>query len=116
MATQENAKLRTITLTDRAPVRVREDRWPVIAEALAYNDTIVSQATRSWTLKVRRHADGRSIVYGVFKTAFRHEHDWRGGELLHGKDELIAAIRRVGARFPEHVVDECIANLPPEEI
>lgn len=129
------SKLRTITLTDRPPVRIREDLWPMIAQgdgdSFAEQDPgRHGQASQrgeltEWTLRVRQHQDGRAIVYGVVTTPAwdRTAHDWRGGEILDPESHpegvsslaLVAAIRRVGrqAAIPDHVIRECIAALPP---
>jgi hypothetical protein len=128
---------RTITLTDRPPVRIREDKWPVIAEASYhdYDGEYDFQSFRHWRgwLKVRRHQDGRTLVYGgcEHETAYRGErgYEQRAGELLPAAtsmEEIVAAIKRVHGRIDivdeDHrddwrlLADECIASLPPEEI
>ena len=132
------AKTRTITLTDRAPVKIQDDEWPVIAHG-SYSDFdngYEFQANRTWKLsiRVRRHADGRAIVYGVYdySTAFQGERGFaaRAGKLLSAGDDIVGAIRTVGRTIAEeaegaghefgaHVavaVRECIADLPAEPI
>lgn len=77
------AKHRTITLTDRPPVRIREDAWPVIARASDWDGEFEFQSHRKWTIIVRQNrGDGRTIVYGVFETDWPGEMSLRGGELL----------------------------------
>lgn len=135
----EPRKMRTITLTGRAPIRIAEDEWPMIARAscrpgsMRNGTPVPDYETDCYMLHVRQHADGRVIVYGVIDaaTAWTRTEDWRGGELLappnrsnHPEDglvvdsaDVVSAIRRVGGvRFPDSVMRECIANLPAEEI
>lgn len=122
--TTTEAKTRTVTLTNRAPVKIREDQWPEIASASARpgshrNGTPAPDyETDSYTLRVRQHADGRAIVYGVVdaSTAWTGTESWRGGELLDAGADIAAAIMRVGAGMPPSVVRECVADLPAVEV
>ena len=119
---------RTITLTDRPPIRITEEDWPVIAKATWYQGEIERQANRRGWMKIRQHSDGRTIVYGGFTTQWQGESDRRGGELLggeaHGQGEAmeprytVDAIRRVAEDLfvPEDAVRDLIADLPAEEI
>ena len=119
-------KTRTITLTDRPPVTIREDQWPCIAEAIDDQDEgeikIQSNRTRDWWIRVRQHVDGRALVYAYnsYSTAWQGEQGYcrRTGELLPAgtSTDLIAAIRRVGRDLPADLVQECIADLPAEEL
>lgn len=100
------AKRRTITLTDRAPVRIVESEWPVVS--------VARDDAAGWAVRVRRHADGRVIVYGSRGVA-------REGELLasvSASDAVADAILRVGALCgaPGSAIAQCIANLPAEEL
>lgn len=139
MSTSEQAKTRTITLTDAPPVKIREDEWPVIAHG-QYTDhdgEVEYQANRKWRadIRVRRHADCRMIVYGVYDydTEFQRERaiTTRAGELLEPGADPVAAIRAVGATLAEsteeagyagfrsHIsaaVRDCIADLPAVEL
>lgn len=99
-------KHRTITLTKRAPVQIVESEWPVISYA--------KDDTAGWAIRVRRHADGRVIVYGL-------DNEARWGELLAAKDanDTVAdAILRVGVlcKAPSSAIAGCIAGLPAEKI
>ena len=135
----DNPKL-TITLTGRAPVKITKENWPVIAsgEDNWYNGEHESQAnrTKSWKLIVRQHADGRTLVYGIY--AFNSQ--WvsessehvRGGEMftVPTVDEvgdtapIIEAIFRVAADMQERsgaeefarLAHECVASLPAIEL
>lgn len=119
MATIDTApKHRTITLTDRPPVKIIDDEWPLIASANWYEGEHASQANRSGWLKVRQHEDGRTIVYGAYDSLFPTEDDLRGGEMLTAGSDIAAAINRVAqsVRSERECAARCIADLPAEEI
>lgn len=119
-------KTRTITLTDRAPVKISEDKWPQIAIGDERPGSFVNGTPRPdyetdrFTIRVRRHSDGRALVYGVVDaaTAWTHTEDWSGGEIVDSGADVAAAIRRVGTagEMPDSVIRGCIADLPAEEI
>jgi len=131
-------KSRTITLTDRSPVRVNEDEWPVVAYGARTEDDDDGRGNPpNWTttraIRVRQHADGRAIVYGIYdhSTNFQGERDHvaRRGVLLEpsvGWEQIIDAIRVVGRQLAEAedeaeaewrtAVQACIADLPAEEL
>lgn len=128
----EQRKGRTITMTDRPPIRIYEDEWPEIASAqddsFAGHDYAKHQQALgrgecdTYSLRVRQHADGRTLVYGVLDAAgaWTGHEDWRGGELLDAPTdaEIASAIRRVGedGGLPDNVIRDCIADLPAEEL
>lgn len=116
MSTSET-KTRTITLTNRPPVRIREDQWPVIAHG-SYSDhdnQYEFQANRKWKadIRVRQHEDGRVIVYGVYDydTAFQNESGItvKAGEVIEPGADVVAAIREVGDTMIAEVGDTMIA-------
>ena len=132
------AKTRTITLTDQPPVAIHEDLWPCIATGLADADDSDGRGNppnRTWTrqIRVRQHADGRAVVYGVYEYSTCYQNDRsaaaRRGVLLDAaatSASIVAAIRAVGkdladaeaeepARWLE-AVQECIADMPPVAI
>jgi hypothetical protein len=115
-------KQRTITLTGRPPVKIREDQWPVIARADWHDGgEHPSRANRSAFLRVRQHADGRALVYGGTSTNWQGERDLKAGALLTPSADIPAAIRRVAESLGhdgQHsaLVQDCIADLPAEEI
>jgi hypothetical protein len=113
----ENETL-TITLTERPPVKIIKSEWPKIADARDHDGQYISQANRKWYLNVRQHADGRTIVYGIYDTHFAQEKDLRGGELLDPGEDIARAIVRVAEHlgFRRQLADECISRLPAEEI
>ena len=104
--TAQRSKTQTIPLTNRPPVRIREDAWPVIARGSyrAHDGREYEyQASHGWRadVRVRQHADGRAIVYGTYdySSASLPEHDFRvkAGLLLDKGADLIRAIRIVGS-------------------
>lgn len=137
-------KTRIITLTDRPPVRIREDEWPEIASATGdswdgpfdparHNQALMRGELDRYSLRVRQHNDGRRmLVYGVVTPGIAPRgqgHDRRGGRLLKRHDvrppyteagaaALVQAIRRVGAELeiPDRIIRGCIADMPPEEL
>lgn len=122
-------KTRIITLTNRAPVSIVEADWPIIAvgkddsygsiDPCCHQQALSQGQLDEYSLRVRMHADGRVIVYGVLSSAeaWTGTEDWRGGELLDTSDDIAAAIRRVGEpRIPDSVIRECIADLPAVEL
>lgn len=74
--------------------------------------------------------DGRTIVYGTYTSQFQNERDTSGGELLAPPsgsvisseeyliwDDIPAAIRRVAENCGcERIADECISDLPAQDI
>jgi len=137
METQAQPKYRTITLTDRQPVKIREDEWPILAKGsyATWDGQYECQATqtRRIHITVRQHADGRAIVYGRYDYTTR----WQGAKGVRhnvghlcdrpiSTAELVKAIQdvgreladRVGEDMPDirDVANECIAGLPAEVI
>jgi hypothetical protein len=110
---------KTITLTNHPPVTIREDEWPIIATGSADDDDSSQPGNppnRDWTrtIRVRKHVDGRAIVYGVYNydTAFPGENgaaakrgmlQWPTATPLGpaGIGQIIAAIRAVGGDLAE---------------
>ena len=116
-------KTRTITLTDRPPVTIREDQWPWIAEAKWWAGGYEFQANRTATIRIREHADGRRLVYGVTTSQWEGERGLRVGRLIDGRDgtpdtaETIRAIHEVADAIGHPALAaECIADLPAETI
>lgn len=108
---------RVITLTNAPPVRVRDEQWPLIASSFLYDGRSAHQSERSRWLRVRRHEDGRVIVYGGLDTRINGERGLRGGEILADGENVAAAIRRVAASVDAaEIAIDCIADLPPVEL
>jgi len=139
MTTTTTKKI-TITLSDRAPVSIDPEQWPVIAEASRFwgGSGIECQASEEAWIKVRQHDDGRTLVYcdrdrggGGMPIGYRGV---SGGYLLPaavvpgdgadaGKthptapDDIVRAIRRcAGVIDAPELGAECIADLPAEEL
>lgn len=133
------SKTRTITLTGRPPVKISEDNWPVIASVVDgwHDNQYEFQANRKskWFVGVRRHEDGRAIVYATYgyEIAWQNESSLyvkRGVLLEKGATthQITSAIEEVCSdmRDAEHhgddaerwsrLVHECIADLPAEEL
>jgi hypothetical protein len=72
-------KTRTITLTGRPPVRIREAEWPICASAEGdsyggsdygrYQQALGQGECDEYSIRVRQHADGRTLIYGVLSAA-----------------------------------------------
>ena len=119
------AQKRTITLTGRAPVRIAESAWPQIARADRTEEDGAIQ--RRWHLLVRRHADGRILIYGIKLVlgVIGLSNDIHGGELLEPGEltkaevfgEIPNAILRVAHTIglPE-LAQVCCAQLPAVEL
>mgnify|MGYP001576581350 CR=1 FL=1 len=70
MSDTTTTKTRTITLTDRPPVTIREDAWPVRAAAKWWDGAYESQANRTASVRVREHEDGRAAHIGHAQDGF----------------------------------------------
>lgn len=111
----------TITLTDRRPVTVDTDVWPIVAKAKDWDNQHEFQANRTWALTVRqcqKDGDDRCVVYGAYDTNWQNESGRRGGEIVDSLDDVPAAVKRVAEYlgFEERLADECIADLPVDEL
>lgn len=119
MTTTTETKTRIVTLSNRAPVKIREDEWPVIASSSwCDNPQIPVQANRRAWLKVRQHDDGRTLVYGGTESSWQGERDLRSGVLLDKGSDIAAAIYHVADDLG-HVDDlaaEAVGDLPAEEL
>lgn len=121
--------MRTITLTNHPPVRIREDAWPEIAVAAHsdFDNQYEFQANRRWNsaIRVRQHADGRVIVYGTatYDTQFQNERNYtlRAGYLLAKGENIPPTINLVADDLasdavPASLAADCIADLPPIDL
>ena len=117
-------KKRTIALSDSSPVTIVKGDWPVIAWDSDHDGQVECQANTQWSIRVRRHADGRTIVYGVSESGPGGQHagwhDRAAGYLLAadaGEDATIRAIRRVaGVIEQDDMADRVIASLPAVDL
>jgi len=127
----EQKKRRTITLTNRAPIEIVEDEWPVIAEGACGCPDNGQPWGWDISIHVRRSKYARVVVYGSFRSWDESDDDndqrIRVGRLLtYSPDESVVwqAVLDVGedlrsriAHEPlrKHVVyatDACFAKLP----
>jgi len=141
MADTEN-KRRTITLTDRPPVIISDDKWPLIASASdkEFDNQYEFQANRisKWFVGVRQHEDGRTIVYATYSYSsnWQNSRDYsaKRGVMLDSfalreasdSADIVRAVREVtediaGAECQDGdaarwrtLADECIADLPAD--
>ena len=123
MTTTEAQKKIKITMSERRPLSIVADEWPLIASADRHDGKIKLQANHEWAIRVRQHADGRRIVYGWVREGNGGVHTgWRGAEggflIANGDEaETVRAIRRIGGIIDDDKLsDECIADLPAEEM
>lgn len=130
----EELRTRKVTLTGRAPVSIVEEEWPVLARATGdsyrgndygrYQQALSQGECDRYSLVVRQHADGRTLIYGVLDAAIAAWHapacgeDRRGGYLIKPEMDLPEKIRQVGeeCELPDSIIRECIADLPAEEL
>jgi hypothetical protein len=113
-----------ITMSERRPLTIDTELWPVIAGADWHNGQHDFQAGTIRRIRVRQHADGRRIVYGFQRPGNGGQpigtRNPEAGFLLAAgadEDETIRALRRVGGVIDDDgLAEECIADLPAEEI
>lgn len=134
---------RTITLSNRPPVSISDENWPIIASASDkdYDNQYEFQANRisKWFIGVRQHQEGefahedeKFIVYATYS----YSSNWQNARVYSAKsgyifgkdDDMAAAILSVADDIAskEHngndasrwatLRDECIADLPAEEL
>ena len=113
-----------ITMSERRPLTIDPELWPVIAQADWHNGQHDFQANTIRRIKVRQHADGRRIVYGFQRAGNGGQpigtRNPEAGFLLAAgadEDETIRALRRVGGVIDDDgLAEQCIGDLPAEEI
>lgn len=144
MTTTTLKKTIKITMSDRAPLQIVAEDWPVVASADWFSGQHECQANEEAFVRVREHADGRRIVSsnidrgpGGMPVGYRGKaagylveappRDANGAyirmtsdgveQISRYQDATIRAIRRAAGviDMPE-LGDECIADLPAEEI
>jgi hypothetical protein len=59
-------KLRTITLTGRAPIQIKESEWPLVAEGWSGYEDNGCPITFNVKFKVRRGQHARMIIYATY--------------------------------------------------
>jgi hypothetical protein len=130
--TAEEPKFRIVTLSDRAPVRINEDVWPLIASGDETFENPFGTTGRA-AIMVRQHADRRVLCYGWMRhrpgyheelEIVRVGHLDRPGTLVQRidaiRDEMLGRAEIIGAFYaPEMIAAahrECIADLPAETL
>jgi hypothetical protein len=139
-------KQRTITLTNRAPIRIVEDDWPVIAEG-GCGEEQNPEYGFGWgiSIRVRRHVDTGDrpkrqdfqdsyIIHGRYIYDSPHDEGnqtVRVGRVLTGNEgmrDLWKHISQIGDELREriadeqhlkrviHALDQCFANLSPHDL
>jgi len=126
--TMTNVERITIQMSERRPLKIVKADWPCIAKGNAFAGQHEFQSFDGAWIRVRRHTDGRMIVYG-------YAGDWDGGGrpdrenrtagfLLAADDDEVRAIRRVAGILAEtecvgdlaHRAErDCIADLPADD-
>ena len=135
----------TIRLTDRQPIRIKETDWPLLAEVVmplyfsSIPDLSMAHAlgdfehefTGMLHVLIRRHSDGRSLIYGMRKKSTDEGQqtlaDELGGELVANENEIAEAINRCASQFIDScggcrskstacqfLILECLSKLPPQ--
>jgi len=121
----------TVYLSDRSPVRVDCADWPEISYSSVYSGPHEAQANEVARLSVRRHDDGRTLVYGCRGRGPGGcpitYHSARAGYLLTRGEDVVRAIRRVVGALSEGtyhldagdmrwLAGGAISDLPPEDL
>ena len=138
--TTQKKKLLTVTLTDRAPIRIDPDNWPLVADASDHDGQVRCQANNEYWIKVRQHNDGRTLVYGAHVAGdggqYMSFRESRAGVLLtpesshvpgaknaegytpyYAHPDIVSAIREVAENANcQQLAAECIADLPAEDL
>lgn len=115
-------RTRTIFLTGRAPVAIKDSEWPIIASARWHDGGpgLEFQANRRAWIYVRRHEDGRTIVYGGFDSHIEEEQK-RAGRYMENHPALMEAVNlgviimfvcsEIGR---DQLAQSCLNDLPAE--
>jgi hypothetical protein len=128
---------RTITLTNRPPIRILEDAWPVIAQGMCGSDDApgAPYSKSKWSIEIRVRKDkvGRTIIHANYNFDDpQHPPEKsqlvRVGRYLPIGADLTPNILAVGEELRERIdnqnmrkfvtsaVDACFARLPPVEV
>lgn len=124
-------KTRTITLTNRAPIQIIEDQYPIIAQGeVRYDDP---RGTDSWSISIRvRKGTYRYIIHGSYRLYVDDDDDAcqmvRVGRVIITHEaavDLCKTVLEVGEEMRSRIlnenlqrhviyaVDACFANMKP---
>jgi len=126
-------KTTTITMSDRAPIKIVSADWLTIASAHWFSGQIECQANEEAYLRVLEHEDGRRIVYGDrdrgpggMAVSYRgkaagylvdtRQSDYSPGKVADQEGTIRAIRRAAGVIDRPELGDACIADLPAEEL
>lgn len=120
-----------IILTGRVPVEVDTDTWARIAYASdswhdSEHECQANRSAKAW-IAVRRHDDGRMIVYGhgEYSSAFRGErdHSWSGGRIVESVQsvaeivgEIVVELGNIPGIAAEALGRSVLADMPAEKL
>jgi hypothetical protein len=125
-------KLRTITLTGRAPIQIKESEWPIIAEGWSgWDDSSGAPYSFDVKFKVRQGKHSRMIIYGTW--GYWEDNPANSQNIRVGRHatvtedhELWKHLREVGEEMRERVLyeklkkhvtlalDSCFEKLKPQ--
>jgi len=115
--------MQTIRLTDRRPIRIKDENWPVIASVSSWDGQYESQAFKKWKIFVRsfycrqKNNEQRYIVYGWYDSAWQGDDSITSGYVIDNEKDLISTIKLVCSEIgDESLARSCINDLPSEEI
>jgi hypothetical protein len=134
-------KQRTITLTNRAPIRIVEEHWPIYAQGACGEDNPSGSPYPEWTIEVRVRFYKGAHKYPLYHTIIHANYSYsseidekyqtvRVGRILTDREsagDLWKHITEVGDELRERIGDEhmrkyvtyaldsCFANLPPHD-
>ncbi|MEI7948382.1 MAG: hypothetical protein WCJ02_16890 [bacterium] len=119
--TPQKSDTGVVVLNGGQPVKISPSIWPLISEAKESLDCLAYFYYER--LAVRQHVSGKTLVYG---------HSWynadcaaqfnifnpRGGELLPAGEDLVTAVKRVGAALgmKAATIRACINGLPSQDL
>jgi hypothetical protein len=111
-------KVRTITLSERPPVRIHENDWPILTSARETENE--GEEIIHWWLTVRRHVDGRTIVYARMEISndATKPRNVTGGEVLPKGADIAFSLSRIGreCHCPSDMIAHCVADLPAQDL
>jgi hypothetical protein len=127
-------KYRTVTLTNRRPIKFKEDEWPVVAQAtIKHEEPECPMIYWSLEMRVRMSRYSRYIVYAVFSYNDEIHDDYQTVRVGHfirlsKGDEEEEAIRTVGKELRERIrdkgalsyvtalIDRCFEDMGPQVV